>query len=74
MGAVACTPLAALEGHLPETDGSTSAQFEIVYGHAFKPAPRVRVFRKQDRVPAHMRAMLRKYVPQEQIDSVFVLI
>jgi malonyl-CoA O-methyltransferase len=55
--------LAALEEHLPRTDGGLGLTFEIVYGHAFKPAPRVRVAEHSFVSLQDMRAMLRKPAP-----------
>jgi malonyl-CoA O-methyltransferase len=55
--------LAALEEHLPRTDGGLGLTFEIVYGHAFKPAPRVRVAEHSSVSLQDMRAMLRKPAP-----------
>ena len=41
-------------------DGQLPLTFEIIYGHAFKPAPRVRVSSSSAVSLQDMRAMLRK--------------
>lgn len=53
--------LQELTGHLadPENGGQLALTFEIVYGHAFKPAPRVRVSDHAAVSLQDMRAMLR---------------
>ena len=43
----------------PQEDGSLALTFEIIYGHAFKPAPRVRVASESAVSLQDMRAMLR---------------
>jgi malonyl-CoA O-methyltransferase len=53
----------ALSERLGGRDGGTekplSLTFEIIYGHAFKPAPRVRVSPSSSVSLSDMRAMLR---------------
>ncbi len=44
----------------PGQDGQLALTFEIIYGHAFKPAPRVRVSSSSAVSLQEMRAMLRK--------------
>ena len=44
----------------PQHDGQIALTFEIVYGHAFKPAPRVRVEANSTISLQDMRAMLRE--------------
>ncbi|WP_440110044.1 class I SAM-dependent methyltransferase [Acidovorax sp. BL-A-41-H1] len=44
----------------PQNDGQLALTFEIIYGHAFKPAPRVRVSESSAVSLQDMRAMLRK--------------
>ena len=52
----------ALAEHLaaPSSDGQLALTFEIIYGHAFKPAPRVRMDARSAVSLDDMRAMLRK--------------
>lgn len=50
----------ALETHLPrDEEGRLLLTFEVVYGHAFKPQPRVRMAAEQSVSVDDMRAMLR---------------
>ena len=50
----------ALEAHLPRDEaGRLLLTFEVVYGHAFKPLPRVRLGAEQSVSVDDMRAMLR---------------
>lgn len=53
---------AALREHLadPAEGGQLALTFEIIYGHAFKPAPRVRVSQSSAVSLQDMRAMLRQ--------------
>lgn len=44
----------------PGQEGQLALTFEIIYGHAFKPAPRVRVSSSSAVSLQDMRAMLRK--------------
>ena len=44
----------------PQHDGQITLTFEVVYGHAFKPAPRVRVEANSTISLQDMRAMLRE--------------
>ena len=44
----------------PQHDGQIALTFEVVYGHAFKPAPRVRVEANSTISLQDMRAMLRE--------------
>ena len=44
----------------PQHDGQIALTFEIVYGHAFKPAPRVRMEANSTISLQDMRAMLRE--------------
>ncbi|MNT17995.1 hypothetical protein D3C72_1531770 [compost metagenome] len=44
----------------PENAGQLALTFEIIYGHAFKPAPRVRVSSSSAVSLQDMRALLRQ--------------
>ena len=55
--------LEALEEHLRRPGEGLGLTFEIVYGHAFKPAPRVPVAEHSAVSLQDMRAMLRKSAP-----------
>ena len=48
---------------VPSEDGQLALTFEIIYGHAFKPAPRVRVASESAVSLQDMRAMLRGSTP-----------
>jgi malonyl-CoA O-methyltransferase len=50
---------AQLAGRLAGPDGRLALTFEIVYGHAFKPAPRLKVSEQSSVSLGDMRAMLR---------------
>jgi malonyl-CoA O-methyltransferase len=45
----------------PEEDGRLRLTFEIIYGHAFKPAPRLRLQAESQVSLEEMRATLRQH-------------
>jgi malonyl-CoA O-methyltransferase len=57
-------------GALPrQPDGSLALTFEIIYGHAFKPAPRVRLSQESAVSLRDMRTMLRRGRPGDPSDG-----
>lgn len=52
--------LSLLEGALKNDEGSLSLTFEIVYGHAYKPSPRIKAAEQSHVALDDMRAMLRQ--------------
>jgi len=54
---------AAVDALPRQPDGSLALTFEIIYGHAFKPAPRVRLSQESAVSLRDMRALLRQGRP-----------
>lgn len=56
---------AAMAERLMDSDGQIALTFELIYGHAFKPAPRAKVQASTSVSLQDMRAMLRERAPRD---------
>jgi malonyl-CoA O-methyltransferase len=54
---------AAMQQHLAASDGSITLTFEVIYGHAYKPQPRIKVSAQSAVSMQDMRAMLAQGKP-----------
>jgi malonyl-CoA O-methyltransferase len=57
---------AAMHQHLAASDGSITLTFEVIYGHAYKPQPRIKVSSQSAVSMQEMRAMLAQGRPGAQ--------